>query len=839
MPDEVDALGHLLILGRVEDRDFNREGRGKQEFRSVDRQSHGRNILNQAEDALKRQTLPSNLSLPELEALGTIITIEGASEFRLKLQSLEQRSTHKAGPRPKWILLTVHPATGDSLERALVWVSDEYCANFLRVFERYVYEEHAQTGKPKNEALVANIAQIRSAMLRDLWQSDGEPSKAGRRWWEIWLQPEPEAVTRLWRYADALNLRRIERSLRFDNRHIAWIEARWADLEALPFSSVPVTEIRAPSFVDTVEDLDQTEQFEYVDDLAERITHASSTAPAVCLLDTGVRRTHVLLEPALDPASHFSVSSGTAGDSDGHGTQMAGLALLGPLDDLLLGNGGVNMLHRLESVKVIPEADSRVHTPDAYGLVIAQAVAVPEAANGSRDRVYSMAITSSPDRPGEPSLWSAAVDALAAGSDIGSTPGAIELLGLPDDEAKRLLLVSAGNVDHPYASDYLSKSELSPIDDPAQAWNALTVGAYTELVDTPSDPNFAGWAPLAQAGDISPHTRTGVVAGGRQWPIKPDICMEGGNVLTDHGGDFHANHPVTSLRTTSRSDDRALTSANATSAAVSQAARLAARTMATYPDYWPETIRGLLTHSAEWTSVMRSAVLNAGNKTARRNLLRRFGWGVPNDESTRTSALHAVTMVVQDSFLPFTGPKHRMRHFRLHQLPWPAEQLRDLGEADVELRLTLSYFIEPSASRRGWRGRYAYASHGLRFELRTPNETTEEFVRRVNHEAASEEDGATSSRSSGNWLLGPNQRNGGSLHQDVWQGHGAQLATMGSIGVHAVGGWWKNNKRKDRVDLPVRYALLVSLRTHTTDVDLYTPIAASIQVPVTAVAVET
>jgi hypothetical protein len=34
-----------------------------------------------------------------------------------------------------------------------------------------------------------------------------------------------------------------------------------------------------------------------------------------------------------------------------------------------------------------------------------------------------------------------------------------------------------------------------------------------------------------------------------------------------------------------------------------------------------------------------------------------------------------------------------------------------------------------------------------------------------------------------------------------------------------------HNKRADRIDLPLRYSLIVSLRTAAEDVDLYTPIA--------------
>ena len=301
---------------------------------------------------------------------------------------------------------------------------------------------------------------------------------------------------------------------------------------------------------------------------------------------------------------------------------------------------------------------------------------------------------------------------------MGRAEDGIKLLGPPSPDAARLIVISVGNVDSPYALDYRQKCDLSPIEDPAQAWNALAVGAYTELTEAPTDPTFSGWSSVARSGDISPHSRTGVMAGGKPWPIKPDICMEGGNVLTDGANDFHSAHPLLSLLTTDLRNDVALASANATSAATAQASRLAALAMANYPSYWPETIRGLLVHSAEWTPVMRSEILGETGKEKRVLLLKRYGWGVPDDTAVLTSARNAVTMVVQDEFVPFTGDDYRMRQFRLHELPWPREVLANLGADDVDLRVSLSYFIEPSAARRGWRRRYAYASHGLRFELR-------------------------------------------------------------------------------------------------------------------------
>ena len=254
--------------------------------------------------------------------------------------------------------------------------------------------------------------------------------------------------------------------------------------------------------------------------------------------------------------------------------------------------------------------------------------------------------------------------------------------------------------------------------------------------------------------------------------------------------------------------------------------------MAAYPSYWPETIRGLMVHAADWTPAMLVEVHGAANNTARQLVLRRYGWGVPSETAVLTSSASAVTLVTQDEFVPFDGPDHAARRFRLHRLPWPVETLRDLAETVVQLRVTLSYFIEPSPSRRGWRRRYAYPSHGLRFELKAPLEQPTDFVARINRDAQDEEAGLRPSGGSDRWYVGDNQRNLGSLHQDIWEGTGAELAECDLISVNPVGGWWKNSKRADRVDLPLRYSLIVSLRTAAVGVDLYTPITLQLLVPV-------
>jgi hypothetical protein len=255
--------------------------------------------------------------------------------------------------------------------------------------------------------------------------------------------------------------------------------------------------------------------------------------------------------------------------------------------------------------------------------------------------------------------------------------------------------------------------------------------------------------------------------------------------------------------------------------------------MAAYPTLWPETVRALIVHSAEWTSAMRAQFPADGRKRPRIALLRRYGMGVPDLTRATRSAADALTLVAQDVIHPFDSGKMREIHF--HDLPWPTDILAELGAAQVRLRVTLSYFIEPNPGRRGWQRRYSYASHGLRFDIRRATESNEDFQKRINQKAlAEEEQRPASSSDTGEWFFGTeNQRAPGSLHTDIWTGNAADLAQRGSLAVFPVTGWWKENPTRDHSANGARYSLVVSIETPQQDVDIWTPVAQQIGIPTT------
>jgi hypothetical protein len=247
---------------------------------------------------------------------------------------------------------------------------------------------------------------------------------------------------------------------------------------------------------------------------------------------------------------------------------------------------------------------------------------------------------------------------------------------------------------------------------------------------------------------------------------------------------------------------------------------------------WPETIRALIVHSANWTPRMRRRFANATNKTQVEALVRRYGFGVPDLDRAVRSANNSATLIVQDSIKPFANGKFNEWH--IHDLPWPAEELAALFDVQVRLRVTLSYFVEPNPARRGWKTRHRYASHGLRFDVKKPGESKEAFRRRLNQAALEENERAEGGSDSAEWTLGVINRHRGSVHSDIWTGTAARLADRARIGIYPVSGWWKDFKARDRSQFGARYALVVTIETVDVDVDvdIWTPIAEEIGVPI-------
>jgi hypothetical protein len=608
---------HILVTATPETEGFTsrRSSRARAFTRPTDRVQHAQ-TLTQALTAAVDQVTQRRAEEAAPAKAGVYIQFQGPAGVDLRLESLENKN---AGIELRGVHRT-RPAEGaPEIETATVFIPEGKVGHFLSRFQQYATEDTGK-GKPKNQDLVDRIAAIHLATLRALWTDSPEefPPDDALVWWEVWLRRDTEApgaeVERLETFAGAHGLGLGVRRLAFDDRTVCLVRATAVQLSASLDVLTDLAELRkAKTGTAFFVDLAPAEQAEWAQDLLARLTDAGADAPAVCLLDTGVTRDHPLIAPglAVDDATAVNAEwgphdNGGGEGQAGHGTEMAGLALYGDIGTLLASADPVVLRHRLESVKILPPADA--NDPDLYGAITAQATSRPEIQAPLRRRVFSMAVTAPADgERGQPTSWSAAIDALAAGRSFDADTEGLVYLDQADREAHRLFVLAAGNVaEGKLQADHLAVCDLESVQDPAHAWNALTVGACTERAVI-EDAGYDGWSPVAHSGDLSPWSSTGVTLSSK-WPNKPDVVFEGGNVATD-GQNFDGGlADLCLLSTFHRPLEKLFVLSNATSAATAQVARIAAIVSAEYPSLRPETLRALVVHSAEWTPMMRAAI---------------------------------------------------------------------------------------------------------------------------------------------------------------------------------------------------------------------------------------
>lgn len=689
-----------------------------------------------------------------------------------------------------------------------------------KIVADYIDGPLSEKGNPPNQAKVEAIEAFRAIRLESFWTDEPGALPQGAQdviWWALWCWRGGEAAILEACARLKVRVANADRRMYFPETTVIPVLATRATIELMLFSTGAIAELRRASdtpafFTEEV----RGEQWEWTVDLAERTQWPGLDVPAVCLLDTGANRAHPLLEPALAEADLHTIDpEWGVGDSEGHGTAMAGLALHGDLTSQLADRSERELRHRLESVRIVPPAGFDPNEPQSYGPLTQGAIARPEIAQPNRTRIFSLAITNDQISGHTPSAWSAALDQAAAGT-------------MPGDDAhapKRLILVSAGNVPAEIEMARLGNPDFFPIEDPAQAWNALTVGGYTDLIDV-RDRDYEDWEPLVGAGELSPHSRTSVL-----WPqtapFKPEIVMEAGNrAVSSSRTEVLTTESLSVCATGHQTDRQLLVSSQGTSAATAQAARLAARITADHPQFWPETTRALIVHSAEWTAPMEQALDTGKGKRSRYEMIRRFGYGVPDYERATASARNHLALFAQTQIQPYRlEGSRKFNECHYYALPIPSQLLEELDNRLVDLKITLSYFIDPNPGLSANIDPYRYQSHGLRFDLRRKSESFNEFKQRVN--ASEREDPrqrVVATPEDDRWMLGPQSISSGSLHCDVWRGPAIELLGRDTLCIKPVGGWCRDRSTREICNLTRRYALIISLRTHDATIDLYTPI---------------
>lgn len=659
-------LPHIVVPAEPRPEPFTIPVSGRDSYASHtvgDRRGHGTALIKQFENATAPVSdAPAVEGVSDAPAVeGTYISFISFPGLELALESLDPQ---RPGEQPELVAVREQDSAGGVLQIATVYIPDGKKEYFLRRLARYV--ESADEERAKHATLVEGIQTIQRATIRELWTDapdsfPADPSQA--RWWEVWLRKrDGRELNRFTSFAAANALRTSEHYLGFGDRTVVLVHAT-ADQLANAFRWLDdIAELRQPHDVASfLSELPAFEQADWVEDVQQRLRPASSDAPVVCILDTGVQAEHPLLIDSITATDlHVADPLWQLPPVERHGTEMAGLALYGDLHGAVLSSDAIELRHRLESVKFLPDRGN--NDQDLYGAVTARAVDQPEIQAIDRPRVFMLAVTA--PRPktstggkavavseaGKPTSWSAAIDALAFGRAIDDTDRKFTYLDRDEPRRPRLFVISAGNIpDVDAADDHLERSDLEPVEDPAQAWNALTVGAYSPHDDMSGAPaDFAGYQPIAPRGELSPVSRTSVVFDRGKWPFKPDVVADGGNVAASPDKTI-ADTPENLAVLTTRFQPFGggfFTTTRDTSAATASVAAIAADIYAAYPDLRPETVRAL----------GRGRKARAVQLDVLRDRIRDAGAGVVSESAHRWPLLRAVGATLKRDD---RSPEHR------------------------------------------------------------------------------------------------------------------------------------------------------------------------------------
>jgi hypothetical protein len=634
-----------------------------------DRRAHAHRLASELDALVRAKTLLHDADLP-------------ASDSGIHLTAMARTPL---GVQATGTLMDVLSIKGEGREqRVNLFIRTDQIGTAQKRLERYASFEGAGR-KPNSFSFFESTARLAATRLEDLWTDPIEHFPAERSSearWELWVRPDSTNLIRS--LAGRYGVKCEPGQTDFPSVSMIRVRALAPNLEAFVDATSAVFELRACSSL-TLETLGMqpSAQRALSGNLASKISAPTANAPRVCILDTGVMATHPLLAPAM--ASSDCRILNPAWDQFGwnsHGTRVAGLALYRDLEGLLSLPRRLQLTTRLESVVLLrPPAGPR-SLQESLGEVVA-AVNMVEA-DQPYSRVFCLAFADYRGlNDGVPTKLSGSIDQLAWGYN----------------GTQRLFCVAAGNLLDPLlVSGYSTRNEASGISSPGQALNALTIGGCTFRDEHPH-----GGQLLCPIGDISGSARTSTSWIGRR-STKPDLVFEAGNLGLPDDKTEQACESLAELNllTTNNSPRMLLGTLGETSAATAAVAGIAGRLMARHPDYWPETIRGLLVHSASWTPAMLARGVGDTTEKKHDHVLSMFGWGVPDEDDAANSASDRLTLVIQGSLVPFKQDRGTvtLNECAYHRLPWPVTALEALGSTQAQLRITCLISFNPTCGHR-------------------------------------------------------------------------------------------------------------------------------------------
>lgn len=389
-----------------------------------------------------------------------------------------------------------------------------------------------------------------------------------------------------------------------------------------------------------------------IDELDE-ISSPETTAPAICIVDSGIVESHPLLQPAVvsEASRSFPASLGSPipippFGEDKHGTQVAGIALYGDVGSCAINKKFEPRFHIINA-RILDQNNSLSEERMPFIRDIT------EHAHGCR--IFNLSFGLDP-AGAAPSVYSVELDTLAREKDI-------------------LFVISSGNksfrqpLEKAYP-DYMLDDPSWAVLTPAESFNALTVGGLTPARVHEKDPIFA------PERCVAPFSRSGGLKG----VVKPELIEEAGNYILLGGKLLMGNERATSVPTTNPGGLLAFT--YGTSFSAPKIANLAACILDKYRDATLNLLRALLVQSANYPEGVKD-----WDKNRR---LKLCGFGVPDEDRALYCRPERATLFMEGVI--------EVDATQLFEIPVPEIFAKSAGEKRIII--TLAYDPPISATER-------------------------------------------------------------------------------------------------------------------------------------------
>lgn len=375
-------------------------------------------------------------------------------------------------------------------------------------------------------------------------------------------------------------------------------------------SSDTITEIAEQiEVVESVEPLPKIALISYNDPINENVELASVVSlsretqqrevPTVCAIDSGVNRTHAILQGNISDTYDFTTNSPTpCQDNDGHGSMVSGIAIYG-------GNTQSNT-RVLSKVLMVKGFENKSPVGN-----IMQIIEKTTAFFSDRTKVFNLSF-----------------------SAFGPNRALSKMLDDLIYQRNLIVIACAGNIDYDQIRysiatnnqnypDYLTQY---PIYFPGDGQNVITVGASTKY-----DSNWI------RRNSPSPFTRSGT----DHTKLKPDVVFDGGNLnhIHDGNGNHSFNNNNIGVKSASFNDPFQLSEGVGTSFSSPAVATIAANILQSYPFASPYLVKSLILSSTNLLGVNNVAFDS-----------RIQGFGVPDFQSATQSTRWRICYLIQDVF---------------------------------------------------------------------------------------------------------------------------------------------------------------------------------------------